>query len=53
MPKKFNQCMKSGGKIRTVKLNKNKYMHVCVLPKGKKGKRGGRTVSGEVKRRKH
>jgi hypothetical protein len=48
MPKEFNKCRKQGGKIRTKKLKGDKYMKVCVRPKGKKGPRGGRTVGGEV-----
>lgn len=52
MPKRFNQCVKNGGKVRTKRLSGGKYMHICILPKGKRGKRGGRTVAGEIKRRK-
>ena len=46
MPPKFTKCVKSGGKVRTVKPNEHSYLHVCV-PKG-----GGKSVSGEVKRTK-
>ncbi len=37
-------------KVRTVKIGKNKYAHVYVVRKA--GKRGGKTVLGEIKRRK-
>ena len=43
MPAAFDRCVKNGGKIRTVSLGKDKYMHVC-FPKG-----GGSSVSGEEK----
>ena len=49
MPRKFNQCVKAGGRVRTVKPKGQKsstYIHVC-YPKG-----GGKSVSGEVKHRK-
>ncbi len=29
MPKAFNKCVKSGGRVRTIKPKKNKYIHVC------------------------
>ena len=45
MPKKFEACVKAGGKVRTISLSGNKYMHICI-PKG-----GGKSVSGEVKKR--
>lgn len=40
---------KRGGavKVRTIKLSEHKYAHVYVVRK--KGKRGGRTVLGEIK----
>ena len=37
-------------KVRTIKLGKEKYAHVFVVRK--KGKRGGKTVLGPVRRRK-
>lgn len=37
-------------RVRTVKLSEHRYATVYVVRK--KGKRGGRTVLGEVKRRK-
>lgn len=51
MPKAFERCRASGGKIRTIRRGRKKYQRVCVRPKGK-GPRGGRTVGGEVKTRK-
>lgn len=51
MPEAFERCRRQGGKIRTKKLD-GKYIHICVRPKGRKGSRGGRTVSGEVKTKK-
>lgn len=50
MPKA--EVAKRGGatKVRTIRLSNGKYAHVYVVRK--KGKRGGRTVLGEVKRRK-
>ena len=44
MPKQFNDCVASGGKVRTVKPSKTKYLHVC-YPSG-----GGPSKEGEVKR---
>jgi len=51
MPKAFEACVKAGGKVRRMRLGKGgkrRWMNVCVRPGGKKGPRGGRTVSGEV-----
>ena len=52
MPAPFERCLRAGGKIRTKKLADGSYMKICVLPKGKKGPRGGRTVAGEVHKKK-
>ena len=41
MPKAFKKCVKSGGKVRTIKPKANKYIHVCY--------KGGKSYSGEVK----
>ena len=49
MPRKFTQCVKSGGRVITKKPKGKKsrvYLHVC-YPKG-----GGSPVAGEVKKRK-
>lgn len=45
MPKDFENCRKAGGKIRTKKLDKEHYMHVCIPKGGGKGS----SVGGEVK----
>lgn len=42
MPRKFNQCIKSGGKVRTKTLSGGKYIKICI-PKG-----GGSSIGGEV-----
>ena len=52
MPPKFERCRRQGGKIRTVKPKPDTYVKVCVRPKGKKGVRGGRTVSSYVRKTK-
>jgi len=44
MPADFNKCRASGGKIRTKRMSKTHYMHICV-PKG-----GGSSVAGEMKK---
>ena len=31
MPKPFTDCVKKGGRVRTVQLGKNKYRHVCTI----------------------
>jgi hypothetical protein len=42
MPPKFDRCVNSGGRVRTVKPKAGKYLKVC-YPKG-----GGPAVSGEM-----
>ena len=46
MPAAFTNCVKKGGKVRTVQINKKKgtYMHVCYLK--------GKSYPGEVKKKK-
>jgi hypothetical protein len=36
MPKKFDSCVKNGGKVRTLIINEKKgtYMHICYDKKG-------------------
>lgn len=34
MPKGFDKCQKSGGRIRTKELKGDKYMHICFDKKG-------------------
>ncbi len=49
MPARFDRCVKSGGRVRTLKPKgkaSKTYLRVC-YPKG-----GGPPVSGEVKKRK-
>jgi len=49
MPKKFDRCVRGGGRVRTIKPKGKKsstYLHVC-YPKG-----GGPPVAGEVKHKK-
>ena len=46
MPRNFENCVKGGGRVRTIKPGKATYMHVC-YPKGGSG---GKRTHGEVKR---
>jgi len=41
MPKAFDDCVKSGGRVRTKKLKNGKYIHICF--------KGGKSYAGEVK----
>lgn len=41
MPEAFDNCVKQGGKVRTIKPNAGTYQHVCIL--------NGKTYAGEVK----
>jgi len=41
MPKDFEECVKTGGKLRTKKLKNDKYIHICYDKRGK-------AYSGEV-----
>ena len=41
MPKPFNNCVKSGGSVRTKELGEGKYIHICFLD--------GKSYNGEVK----
>lgn len=43
MPQAFLDCIKNGGKVKTINPEKGKYLHICI-PKG-----GGPSISGEVK----
>ena len=40
MPKAFMDCVKNGGKVFTVKIGKNKYVHGCKMPGSKKAHYG-------------
>jgi len=44
VPADFNQCVKGGGKVRTVNLGGGQYRHVCTL--------NGKSYDGEVKTKK-
>lgn len=44
MPAEFERCVKDGGRVRTIDVNKTQYMHVCFL--------NGKSYRGEVKDRK-
>ena len=52
MPAAFERCLRAGGKIRTKKLPDGSYMKICVRPGGAKGPKGGRTVGGEIHKKK-
>jgi len=41
MPKAFDACVKSGGRVRTITPKKGTYIHVCFL--------NGKSYHGEVK----
>ena len=42
MPQAFDNCVKNGGKVRTVVPKAGTYIHVCYI--------GGKSYSGEVKK---
>lgn len=42
MPADFDRCQSGGGKIRTKKVNKTQYLHICI-------DKSGKTHAGEVK----
>lgn len=44
MPKKFNECIRKGGRVRTKKLKNGKYIHICFID--------GKSFDGEVKKKK-
>lgn len=46
MPKSFDNCVKNGGKVRTIVIDEKKgtYMHVCY--------KGGHSYPGEVRKKK-
>ncbi len=41
MPKDFLNCIKNGGKVRTIKPSPGKYLHICYI--------NGKSYPGEVK----
>jgi len=44
MPKEFTSCVARGGKVRTKKLSKGRYIHICYID--------GKSYAGEVKAKK-
>jgi hypothetical protein len=44
MPKAFNRCVSSGGRVRTKKLSGGRFIHLCF--------KGGKSYAGEVKKSK-
>ena len=44
MPKEFDRCIKNGGKVRRVSIDKDRYANVCV-------DKNGKTHFGEVRRK--
>jgi len=42
MPIQFTNCIKQGGRVRTKRINKDEYMHICFL--------NGKSFPGEVKK---
>jgi hypothetical protein len=44
VPKEFEECVRKGGRVRTVTLPDGRYMRVCYL--------NGKSYKGEVKRKK-
>jgi len=45
MPADFDKCQAEGGRIRTIKVGKGRYMHVCY-------DKAGKSHAGEVKTKK-
>lgn len=41
MPADFERCVANNGRVRTKRVNKTQYIHICFL--------GGKSYSGEVK----
>jgi hypothetical protein len=41
MPAAFDACVKSGGRVRTKRVGKGQYMHICF--------KDGKSYAGEVK----
>lgn len=44
MPAAFDACVKAGGRVRTKRLSKGRYIHICFLK--------GKSYPGEVKTKK-
>lgn len=43
MPKAFDNCVKRGGTIKTVNLDKTRYRHICII--------NGKAYKGHIKRK--
>ena len=41
MPAEFDQCVANGGRVRTKKVDKTHYQHLCFI--------NGKSVAGEIK----
>ncbi len=44
MPAAFSKCVKDGGSVRTIKVGKDKFKHICFID--------GKSFAGETKIRK-
>jgi len=44
MPKSFENCVSSGGRVRTKSLSNGQYIHICY--------KNGKSYAGEVKQSK-
>ena len=42
MPADFDKCVAEGGRVRTMKVGKGRYMHICY-------DKAGKSHAGEVK----
>ena len=42
MPADFDKCVREGGRVRTMKVGKDRYMHICY-------DKAGKSHAGEVK----
>lgn len=40
MPKEFENCIERGGRVRTKRLDKNRYIKICFI--------GGKSYAGET-----
>jgi len=44
MPKAFDNCVKRGGRVRTIKLSNGRYRKICYI--------GGKSYLGHIKKKK-
>ncbi len=47
MPADFDKCVANGGRVRTMKVGKGKFMHICYDKEGKS--HAGNVKTKEVK----